>query len=180
LIALGVARAEAGDPEEAVHAFSAAVVRAREPELVALASYDLGVALLELGDFAGASDAFFDALAHAPGDRQAKFNLEWALRALAKQAPPPPPQPDAEPPPEREEADEPRPAPEPKPEPEPTAESPTGQAPPRPGEGAPGAPREPLSLDEVARWLDAVRDVPPAAARRAHDPSGGPRSGPQW
>jgi Ca-activated chloride channel homolog len=181
LVALGVARAEAGDAEEAVHAFSAAVVRAREPELVALASYDLGVALLELGDFAGASDAFFDALAHAPGDRQAKFNLEWALRALSKQAPPPPAQaqqPPEEPPDEHEEADEPQPG-EPEPdaaaaEPPPPTESERG------GEGASAAPRAPLTPEEVARWLDAVRDVPPAAARRALDPSGGPRSGPQW
>jgi Ca-activated chloride channel family protein len=182
LIALGVARAEAGDAEEAVHAFSAAVVRARDPELVALASYDLGVALLELGDFAGARDAFFDALAQAPGDRQAKFDLEWALRALSKQAPPPPAE--AQPPPdeprdEREPADEPRPG---EPQPDATAEPPpppTPAEPQRGGEGASATPRPPLSPEEVARWLDAVKDVPPAAARRALT-SGGPRSGPQW
>jgi hypothetical protein len=138
------------------------------------------VALLELGDFAGASDAFFDALAQAPGDRQAKFNLEWALRALETQAPSPPAEGrEGEPPPEREERedrDEPRSG-------EPEAEPPAAQErqqPQRGAERAPGAPRAPLTPEEVARWLDAVRDVPPAAARRAHDPSGGPRSGPQW
>ena len=186
LIALGIARAEAGDPDEGAHALAAAVVRAREPAEIALASYDLGVALLELGDFAGARDAFFDALAYAPDDRQAKFNLEWALRALEQQAPPlpppeppppsetPPPDPDdndddaAAPPPE---VSEPEPAPQPEPAPEPGAE--------RGGEGAAEAAPEPLAPEEVARWLESVRDVPPPALRRAHG-AGAPRSGPQW
>ena len=187
LIALGIARAEAGDPDEAAHALAAAVVRAREPAEIALASYDLGVALLELRDFAGARDAFFDALAYAPDDRQAKFNLEWALRALEKQAPPPPPEApprsDTAPPdPDRDDADdpaapppevsEPDPAPQPEPAPEPGPE--------RGAEGAAAAaPPEPLAPDEVARWLESVRDVPPPALRRAHG-AGASRSGPQW
>jgi Ca-activated chloride channel family protein len=184
LIALGIARAEAGDPAEAAHALSAAVVRAHEPAVIALASYDLGVALLELGDFAGARDAFFDALAYAPDDRQAKFNLEWALRALERQAPPPappeaPPRPETPPPdgddgddsaeapmPEASEAE-----PEPAPQPEPAGERRT--------EGEAGAPPEPLAPEEVARWLESVRDVPPPALRRAHG-AGAARSGPQW
>jgi Ca-activated chloride channel family protein len=182
LIALGIARAEAGDPGEAAHALAAAVVRAHEPAEIALASYDLGVALLELRDFAGARDAFFDALAYAPDDRQAKFNLEWALRALEQQAPPTPPpealpHPETPPPdpgddsatapaPESSEAE-----PEPAPQPEPAAE--------HAAEGAAPAAPEPLAPEEVARWLESVRDVPPPALRRAHG-AGGPRSGPQW
>jgi Ca-activated chloride channel family protein len=180
LIALGVARAEAGDPAEAAHALAAAAVRAREPAEIALASYDLGVALLELGDFAGARDAFFDALAYAPDDRQAKFNLEWALRALAAQSPPSPPevpQPSDRPPTESEaDADEPStPASEAEPERVPQPEP--GE---RRGETPAGAASEPLSPEEVARWLDAVRDVPPPALRRAHGTGGDQRSGPQW
>jgi Ca-activated chloride channel family protein len=184
LIALGVARAEAGDPAEAAHALAAAAVRAREPAEIALASYDLGVALIERGDFAGARDAFFDALAYAPDDRQAKFNLEWALRALEAQAPPPPPetpQPSERPPTDSEpEADAEAPAPAPE-----TAEGEPERAPqPEPGErggeAGPGTAPEPLAPEEVARWLDAVRDVPPPALRRAHGAGAGQRSGPQW
>ena len=181
LVALGVARAEAGDPAEAAHALAAAVVRARTPAEVALASYDLGVALLALGDFAGARDAFFDALAYAPDDRQAKFNLEWALRALEQQAPPEAPD-GAETPPELEpepsadarEAGEPdsESPPEPEPGPEPGPEGGAGDA--------AGAAPEPLAPEEALRWLESVRDVPPPALRRAHGAGGAPRSGPQW
>jgi tetratricopeptide (TPR) repeat protein len=187
LIALGVARAEAGETEEAVHAFSAALVRAHGREEIALASYDLGVALLALGDFAAARDAFFDALAYAPDDRQAKFNLEWALRALASREAPPPPEsarPSEASPPEREpearaeaplpQPGEPEPAREPEPTPAPPAESATGR-----GGRAPEAP-EPLSDDALAQWLETVRDTPPPSLRRALDEGAGRRSGPQW
>jgi Ca-activated chloride channel family protein len=188
LIALGVARAEAGDPAEAAHALAAAAVRAREPAEIALASYDLGVALIELGDFAGARDAFFDALAYAPDDRQAKFNLEWTLRALEAQAPPPPPetpQPSQRPPAESEpEADAESDADAPGPVPETSEAEPERAQQPEPGErggeAAAGTAPEPLAPEEVARWLDAVRDVPPPALRRAHGAGGGQRSGPQW
>ncbi len=186
LIALGVARAEAGAPEEAARALAAAVVRAHEPEQIALASYDLGVALLALRDFAGARDAFFDALAYAPGDRQAKFDLEWALRALESQTPPPPPEakrPSDEPKPEPEarseepKPDEAKPEPAPQPQPLPSQRSPADAA--APGKTEPAAPA-PLSPEEVARWLDSVRDVPPPALRRAHESGGAARTGPQW
>jgi len=170
LVALGMARAEAGDPEEAARAFAAALVRAREPELIALASYDLGVALLELGDFAGAGDAFFDALAYAPRDAEAKFNLEWALRAQGSEPPPPPPPtPSSEPPPpdaEPEEAAEQPPAPEPAPAP--------------PSEAGDAAEQPALAPEDVARWLESVRDVPPPALRGAGEAGSAPRRGPQW
>ncbi len=173
LVALGVARAEAGDPVEAARAFAAAAVRARGGDDAALATYDLGVALLEAGDLAGARDAFFDALALAPGDRQAKFNLEWALRAIESAPPPPesnepsgePPPPDAEP---SDEA-----TPEPPPAPEPAAGE-TSQA------REPGQQPRPLSPEEVARWLDSVEDRPLPAFRRKLAESAGARSGPQW
>jgi len=174
LVALGVARAEAGDPEEAARAFAAAAVRSSERELVALASYDLGVARLEAGDFAGARDAFFDALALDPGDAQAKFNLEWALRALAATEPPPPSAPSEarEEPPASEDAAAPEPAPAPIPE---------AAAEPAPAEaGSAGREARPLSPEEVARWLETVEDRPLPAFRAALDEDAGPRTGPQW
>ncbi len=46
------------------------------------------MAALERGDLETARDAFFDALALAPDDPQARFNLEWALLGLAVQPSP--------------------------------------------------------------------------------------------
>jgi tetratricopeptide (TPR) repeat protein len=174
-----VARYEAADAAEAARAFAAAAVRARAPEDVALANYDLGVALLELGDFAGARDAFFDALAYAPNDAEAAFNLEWALRALDSDPPPPPeaPRPSQDTPPEPRAEPDPTDEPEasPPPMPSPTAE-PEPQAPPD-DEGRAESHERPtaLSPEEVERWLESLRDEPPR-------PSGQPkaRSGPQW
>ena len=190
LIALGIARAQSGDPAEAAHALAAAVVRAHEPAEIALASYDLGVALLELADFAGARDAFFDALAYAPDDRQAKFNLEWALRALERQAqptqPPETPPRSEPPPPGRDDRGDDSAAaqapkageaePEPAPRPEPSGED----RPERGAEGAAAAAPEPLAPEEIARWLESVRDVPPPALRGAYGEGAASRSGPQW
>jgi Ca-activated chloride channel family protein len=178
LVALGVARAEAGDPVEAARAFAAAAVRARAPEGVALASYDLGVALLEAGDYAGARDAFFDAVALASDDGMAKFNLEWSLRALA--AEPPPPQetsePSGEPPPESEDSEREAEAPEPAPVPEaePARE-------PEPAEASASLPQHTeLTPEDVARWLDAVEDQPLPAFRAKLEEGPSARSGPQW
>jgi tetratricopeptide (TPR) repeat protein len=185
LVALGVARAEAGDLEEGARALAAAVVRARGPEEIALASYDLGVALLELRDFAGARDAFFDALAYDPGDRQAKFNLEWSLRALESQTPPVPPEatrPLEEPPPESEASAESERREEPQQQPLPAPENEPDAAAQREAETeeAPSADVAPLTAEEVARWLESIRDVPPPGLRRAQEAGSAPRSGPQW
>ncbi len=92
-LALGLARLEEREPESAARAFVAAAVFAREPELAALAYYNLGVAALEQRDLETARDAFFDSLALAPGDSQARFNLEWTLLGLAVRPPPSPPEP---------------------------------------------------------------------------------------
>lgn len=108
LLALGVARAEAGDAEEAARAFFAAAAHAPDPELAALAYFDLGVAELSLGRLDAASRAFYDALALDPTDLEAKYNLEWTLReareARASSGPrdPAPPEP-SEPEPSQEE-----------------------------------------------------------------------------
>ena len=90
LIRLGLARARAGRHEEASIAFLEAALQAGDPGLAGLAYYDLGVASLEAGKLERARDAFFDALAMAPGDRRTEFNLEWTLRALAARPPTPP------------------------------------------------------------------------------------------
>ena len=167
LIALGVARAEAGDAEEATRAFFAAAARADDPELAALAYYDLGVAELTLGRWAAASQAFYDALALRPEDLEAKFNLEWALRALHDTAPRADTEPSAEPPPP----------------------TPPEQSDPRPAEASP--PREgerervtrDLDPEAVERWLEQVPDEPARAlrdtARSGRSPSRAPRA-PGW
>jgi Ca-activated chloride channel family protein len=87
LVRLGLARLEHGEREAAARAFLAAAVYARDRATASLAYYDLGVTALEQGDLEGARDAFFDALALDPGQRSARFNLEWTLRALARRPP---------------------------------------------------------------------------------------------
>jgi tetratricopeptide (TPR) repeat protein len=84
LVSLGLARAEAGDTQEAERAFTAAALVARDPAAAALAYYDLGVSALGRGDLERARDAFLDAVALAPGDDEARFNLEWTLDELAE------------------------------------------------------------------------------------------------
>jgi tetratricopeptide (TPR) repeat protein len=91
LVQLGLARARAGLGPEAERAFLAAALVTHDPALAALAYFDLGVAALEQGRLETARDAFFDALALAPGDEEARFDLEWTLRALREAPPSPPP-----------------------------------------------------------------------------------------
>lgn len=156
LVRLGIARAERGRHAEARRAFAAAALRASDPRLAATAYHDLGVSALAAGDLEAARDAFLDALALDPARRRSTWNLEWTLSALREQPP-------------REE----RPQPEPAPQAEASSEA--GQA---------AAPElEPLSAEELRRWLDAARDD----TRRGLRSSGGsgerPRSrprGPQW
>ncbi len=83
LVELGLARLERGRQQAAQRAFLAAALSTSDPELAALAYYNLGVAALEEGSYDVARDAFFDALALRPGDRRARFNLEWSLAALS-------------------------------------------------------------------------------------------------
>jgi tetratricopeptide (TPR) repeat protein len=147
LVELGGARLERGRAAEAARAFEAAALASRDPELTALALYDLGVAQLEAGELESARDAFFDALALAPADREARFNLEWTLQALARRPPEPPPAPEPGDREERERLDS-----------DPTA----------PREAAPraGAP-PPRDPEEVRRWLARVRDDLGVALRLA-------------
>jgi Ca-activated chloride channel family protein len=172
LLRLGVARAEEGDVPEAERAFFAAAAHAKEDAVAGDALFDLGVAALARSDLEAARDAFFDAIALAPGDREAKWNLEWTLRALAQR--PPPPERGGKPD-DRETQDEKREG-----DPDESAEA-DPNAPPRPGEEAPqelereGDPvrQNPVTLDPAAakRMLDSVADDPgralQAAAQRA-------------
>jgi Ca-activated chloride channel family protein len=180
LIALGLARALEGEPAEAARAFSAAVVRAKTPAEAALASYDLGVARLEAGDPAGARDAFFDAIALAPEDAEAKFNLEWALHALADDPPLPPESPNQEAQGERPPNEEPGELDSEAEMPEPSESEEAREAEPNePSERLPRQP-EPLRPEEISRWLDSVEDHPQSAIRAALEEDGANRVGPQW
>jgi Ca-activated chloride channel family protein len=177
LVALGVARAEAGDAEEATRAFFAAAASADDPELAALAYYDLGVAELTRGRWAAASQAFYDALALQPEDLETKFNLEWTLRALHDAAPPADATPSAEPPPSTP------------PEAGGRTQEPKVKRDPRSAEASPqregGRERVTRDLDPeaVERWLEQVPDEPARAlrdaARSGHRPSRAPQA-PGW
>lgn len=155
-VALGLASLDAGRSDDAVRAFQAATVFARDEALAAVAYYDLGVASLARGDRDAARDAFFAALDLDPSDEQARFNLEWTLRrpeaAPSAPADPAPPAPGApEPPPEAERAE--------------------------PGRKAAGrAPELPeMSAAQRTRWLERAQDDPSrwlrAASEAAREPS---------
>jgi Ca-activated chloride channel homolog len=172
LVALGVARAEQGRSEEAGFALRAAALGAREARDAAVAYYDLGVLEVRRQRYAAARDAFLDALALAPDDLEARFNLEWSLLALARteaepeqrradeSAPeiaerPDPQQPDPQQPPAPRDGDGPKP---PSAQPKPAT---AGGA--EPGRGF--APE--LSPDRAQQWLDSVADDPGRAVRAA-------------
>jgi Ca-activated chloride channel family protein len=168
LLELGLARADAGEPDEAARALFAAAARARDPGLAALAYFDLGVVELARGRLEPARDAFYDALAFDASDREARFNLEWTLRALGAKPPPaagagqdqtappeaaPVPTPDAG----RREPGEADPSPVPaRPEPRPDPEGAAGARPPTT-----------LAPDAVERWLERVTDDPHRSLRSA-------------
>jgi Ca-activated chloride channel family protein len=149
LIALGLARLERGRHPSAQRALLAAALFAREPSLAALAYYDLGVAALEQGDLEAARNAFFDALALDPSDRQARFNLEWTLMALVKRAPLPVPE--LREPSQEDEKRQPR-AEQLEPEHSPADEAAAAPAP---------------DEEQRRRWLERVRDDPTHALRAA-------------
>ena len=155
LLWLGLARAGRGRHDEAARAFAAAALSARDPALAGLAYYDLGVTALARGDLEAARDAFFDAVALAPADRRAVYNLEWTLAALAQRPPEPPPEPDPAPQERR---------------PEPREREPADEPP-------------PLTPEEARRWLEAVGDDPGRALRAAAGRAGEarpPTRGPAW
>jgi len=173
LVRLGLARFERGENATAASAFAGAAVVAADPGVAAIAYYDLGVTALAQGDLETARDAFFDALALAPDDREARFNLEWTLAGLAVRPPASPPQ-QPESAPLTSEADGPaanRP-------PAPTEARPTSAAVPV---GLPAS-EPPPSKAERARWLSRVDDDPTRSIRNAARWEGRDRRryGPAW
>jgi Ca-activated chloride channel family protein len=182
LIALGVARAQAGDRAGAEHALRAAALTARDPGLAALAWYDLGVLGIDAREFENARDAFFDALALRPDDIETRFNLEWTLRALRAEPPIPPPaeRPDGEDPSGGESEPESPPGGDPEPAAAESARAPESDT------AAPARPRfaPELGDDDVERWLARVDDAPAqalrAAARSDEEPRRGRKGAPAW
>ena len=85
----GTARLAAGDraPAGGAARLLEQAVKAAGPDLAVAASYNLGNARLAAGDFAGAVEAFKQALRAAPGNADAKFNLELALREQRRHPP---------------------------------------------------------------------------------------------
>jgi Ca-activated chloride channel family protein len=168
LIALGVARAERGRHDEAALALRAAAIGAPDREDAAVAYYDLGVLEAQRRRFGAARDAFLDALALAPDDAQARFNLEWSLRALTEM-PAPQEQRRAADDESAESAERPDPK-QPDPNEPPGArpgDTPESQRPsPERGDQARGFAPE-LSPDRAQQWLDAVADDPGRALRSA-------------
>jgi tetratricopeptide (TPR) repeat protein len=75
----GTARLAAGSAKRAVEPLEKAA-RAAGPALAPAAHYNLGSARLAAGDAAGAVEALEQALRLQPGNADAKFNLELALR----------------------------------------------------------------------------------------------------
>lgn len=79
----GTARLDAGDAGGATPLLdraAQALVRQGNAGRAAAAHYNLGNARLKSGDAAAAVEAYKQALREAPGDRDAKWNLELALR----------------------------------------------------------------------------------------------------
>jgi len=188
LVALGVARARAGEALEAEHAFRAAALLGGNPRTAGLAWYDLGVLALEGGRLEDARHAFFESLALDSRSHEAKFNLEWTLAALRQKEQAPPEnqaqEPDPTSPPEPEEAqdagDDEEPRPEETPE-EKAAGSPrdasAADAPPKERPSLQGRTEpEPPSMDqaEAEHWLDAQTDDVRAALEAQLGSLGGP------
>jgi tetratricopeptide (TPR) repeat protein len=196
LLRLGLARARAGLGPEAERAFLAAALYARDPGLASLAYFDLGVTALERGALERARDAFLDTLALSPADGEARFNLEWTLRAL-QEAPPPrgAESPSGAEDPRAGAADDERPGGAetstergarggqgPHSEPDAGSGAPTDNAPEAAAGDAPQA--APLDAADTARWLHAVQDDPGRGLRDAARRAGGgerpPAQAPGW
>ena len=58
-----------------------------ESDLAADAAFNLGNAHFEAGDYSLAAEAYMESLRHAPGEPDAKHNLELALMKLAEEQP---------------------------------------------------------------------------------------------
>lgn len=80
---LGLSEALAQEYEEAVNNLQT-TAKLATPDLASAALYNAGNVHMATGDFAQAARSFREALLKDPGDREAKHNLELALRELAR------------------------------------------------------------------------------------------------
>lgn len=74
---LGTALYKVDSFQESAQDLDAAVQKTKDPKLKALALYNKGNAQYRLGNFEGAMDAYKKALELDPGDKDAKYNLEF-------------------------------------------------------------------------------------------------------
>ncbi len=118
---------------------------ASDPRLTQASVYNRANALLQEGKVQDAINAYVQALRARPDDRDAKRNLELALRRLKEQQKNPPPKPgqqnDTKPPQQNPSAPQPQPG-----------STPPQNAPPKPRAGQ-------MSEEEARRMLDSLRDA---------------------
>jgi len=81
----GCAAYNKGDFQGAIAAFSSASVRAGDDGMRFKATYNLGNAVFQKGDFAAAADLYRNALRYNPASEDARHNLELALRKREQQ-----------------------------------------------------------------------------------------------
>ena len=81
---LGDAHFKKEEMEDATDSFSQAL-QSEDPEIKSRAQYNLGNSLFRQGKFQESLGAYREALKLAPGDRDAKHNLEFVLKQLQEQ-----------------------------------------------------------------------------------------------
>ena len=80
----GCAAFQSGNYQDANAAFSSVMKRSQDRNVRFKAAYNLGNTAYKQGDFATSAAHFKEALAANPGDEDARYNLELALRAIEK------------------------------------------------------------------------------------------------
>jgi Ca-activated chloride channel family protein len=81
----GCAAYQNSDYQGAAAAFSSALRRSKDKDVLFRSSFNLGNTAFKKGDFASAAAFYKQAVSHNPEDRNAPYNLELALRELEKQ-----------------------------------------------------------------------------------------------
>jgi Ca-activated chloride channel family protein len=196
----GLTHAELGDWPAAWEGLQEAAALAEDPALSSLAWYDLGVLYLEIGPLVKARDAFYEALALEPDDDEARFNLEWTLLAIERDASAKPPLDRMKEPSARRDPEDDREGSRDGPaDPEdgslamrPDRDDSSGEESAAPEQSAmPQSPRadagerarlEPIDPAELQRWLERIEDDPSRSmrARARGDGSHHTKSGPSW
>jgi len=146
---VGATLARLGRNDEAARELERALTLGPAPRVEAAIRFDLGNAELALDRVEAAIESYKASLRLVPGDREAKANLEIALRR--RREPPPPPPGDGG-----------------------GGASGPASSQPQPPAAAPGAPR--MTREEAERLLDALGkrerlELPHGARRPATDPS---------